>query len=89
MAVVMLISLALAGTLPESLFLPLMLMAMGGGALGYNAVRLPGWAAEREEQMERVAARAVALLGGGPASRDARAQLAGAPGLDADGAVAS
>jgi hypothetical protein len=75
MAVVMLMVLALSGTLPESLFLPLMMIAMSGGALGYNAARLPGWAREREEQMERVAARAVALLGGEPAPAEARAEL--------------
>lgn len=88
MAVVVLMVLALSGTLPESLFAPLMLIAMGGGALGYNAVRLPGWAAEREEQMDRVAARAVALLGGEPRP-EARAALAGAPKLGQDGAVVS
>ncbi len=87
MAVVMLMVLALSGTLPESLFLPLMMVAMGGGALGYNAARLPGWAREREEQMERIAARAVALLGGEPAP-EVRAELAGAPELGPDGAVA-
>ncbi|HEU0077707.1 MAG TPA: hypothetical protein VFQ76_08685 [Longimicrobiaceae bacterium] len=75
MAVVVLMVLALSGTLPESLFLPLMLIAMGGGALGYNAVRLPGWAREREEQMERIAARALALLGGEPEPAEVRAEL--------------
>jgi len=66
MAVVMLVFLFATGALAESIFLPLMLALMGGAALGFNAVRLPGWAQEREEQMERVAARAVALLGGTP-----------------------
>lgn len=75
-AVVFLMILALSGTLPESLFLPLVLIAMSGGVLGYNAARLPGWATEREEQMERIAARAVALLGGAPAPGEVRAELA-------------
>lgn len=52
-----------SGTLEASFFVPMMLALMGGGTLGYNALRLPGWAREREAQMEEVAARAVSLLG--------------------------
>jgi hypothetical protein len=40
---------------------------MGAAALGANALRLPRWAEEREEQMERIATRARLLLGAGPA----------------------
>jgi hypothetical protein len=48
----------------ESFFPPVMLLAMGLGMLALNALRLPGWADDRETQMEEVAARARALLGG-------------------------
>jgi len=41
--------------------------AMGAAAVGANALRLPRWAEEREEQMERIAARARTLVGPGPA----------------------
>lgn len=44
------------------------LMALGGGGLmGWNVLRLRGWAGERERQMEHIAGRALALLEG-PAS---------------------
>lgn len=66
MALVWLVVLFVAGGLPEGLFLPLVFGLMGGGALAWNALRLPPWAREREEQMERVAARAQALLGARP-----------------------
>ena len=77
MAVVFVMVLALSGTLPESLFLPLVLIATSVGALGFNAARLPAWAREREEQMERIAARALALLGGDPEPAEVRAELTG------------
>jgi hypothetical protein len=54
----------LAGGISEALVVPLMLALMGGGALTYNAMRLPSWAGEREAQMEHIAARARVLLGG-------------------------
>jgi hypothetical protein len=54
------------GDLAAELVKPLVLILLGGGTLGYNALRLPGWAREREEQMEEVAARARELLGSGP-----------------------
>lgn len=65
MAVMALVLLAATGQLAGELFLPAMLALMGGGALAYNAVRLPPWAQEREEQMDRIVARARALLGAG------------------------
>lgn len=46
----------------NELFAPLVLALVSAGALTYNAVRLPRWASEREEQMEYVAGRALALL---------------------------
>lgn len=76
MALSFLVFFFVAGALPESLFLPIMFALMGGAALGYNAVRLPGWASEREEQMERIAARALTLLGAPPAPAEPRAELA-------------
>jgi hypothetical protein len=39
-----------------------LLAVTGTAALAANAIRLPRWAREREEQMEHVAARALALL---------------------------
>lgn len=66
MALVAVLFLFLSGELPESLFVPMLIAAMGGGALAFNALRLPGWAEEREAQMERVAASARLLLGAGP-----------------------
>jgi len=36
--------------------------ALGAAATGANALRLPGWAREREEQMEHIAARARTLI---------------------------
>jgi hypothetical protein len=42
------------------------MLAVSAAALGYNALRLPGWALEREAQMEQVAARARVLLGAAP-----------------------
>jgi len=44
--------------------LAVMLAAMGAAALAANALRLPAWAREREEQMEHVATRARALIRG-------------------------
>lgn len=70
-ALVSLLLLFLTGALPESVFVPMLLSAMGGAALAYNAVRLPAWALEREAQMERVAARARVLLGAAPEPADA------------------
>jgi hypothetical protein len=52
--------------LSYTLFIPMMMSAMGSAALAYNALRLPGWALERETQMEQVAARARSLLATAP-----------------------
>jgi hypothetical protein len=67
MALLWLVVLAASGALSEAIFVPLMMALMGGGMLGFNALRLPGWAQERETQMEAVAARACALLSTSPA----------------------
>jgi hypothetical protein len=48
---------------PDDLYLPLFFGAMGGAALAFNAMRLPGWARERDEQMDYIVARARALIG--------------------------
>lgn len=61
MALVMLLVLFLTGGLAEGLFIPVLLGMMGAMGLASNALRLPGWAREREEQMEYIAARAQAL----------------------------
>jgi hypothetical protein len=59
---VMLVVLFLQGALAQELFLPMLFALMGAAALASNAVRLPGWAQEREQQMEYIAARAQALI---------------------------
>lgn len=82
-ALVFVVLLALTGELADDLVIPLLFAAMGGGALGYNTLRLPSWAAEREAQMERVAARARALLSADP--EPARALPAGGGGADEAG----
>ncbi|HEV3050866.1 MAG TPA: hypothetical protein VGX50_11175 [Longimicrobium sp.] len=47
---------------------PALLIAMVGiAALAFNAIRLPSWAREREEQMDHIAARAVTIIRPGPA----------------------
>ena len=74
-ALVAFVLLFLGGELPAEIMTPLIFAAIGAAALASNALRLPPWALEREEQMERVAVRARAMLGAEPAaaSGDARA----------------
>ncbi len=60
---VMLGAVLLKGGAPDDLFFFGALAAMGAGALAFNALRLPRWAREREEQMEFIAGRARALIG--------------------------
>jgi len=55
------------GSSPVFMEIPLILsMALGGGALASNILRLPGWAREREGQMEYIAGRVRALIGENP-----------------------
>ncbi len=61
MALFLTIAMIVAGK-PEALFIPVFFALMGGGALAWNAMRLPRWADEREGQMEHIAVRARALL---------------------------
>jgi hypothetical protein len=72
MALVWLVVLLLRGS-EETLVIPMFFAAMGGVGLGYNALRLPGWALEREKQMEQVAARARVLIGAAPEPQEAAA----------------
>jgi hypothetical protein len=72
MALVSLLMLFASGALPDAVFGPLVLSLMGGGALTFNALRQPGWAQEREAQMEAVASRARALLATPAAPQPAR-----------------
>lgn len=68
MALVMLAFFLLAsGGLGEGAGMVLLFAAMGAAALGANAVRLPQWAGEREEQMEHIATRARTLIRADPA----------------------
>ncbi len=68
LGVVMLLVLVLTGQLAEDVAVPLILGGMGAAGFAYNAVRLPGWALEREKQMEYVASRARMLLADAPAA---------------------
>ncbi len=52
----------LSGELASSVFVPWMIGGSGAAALLANAVRLPGWAQRREEQMDRVADHAAAMV---------------------------
>lgn len=45
----------------ENIGVPIMMAAMGFGALAVNAIRLPSWARTREGQMELLGARALEL----------------------------
>lgn len=67
---IMLVVLVLTGEMASELVVPAMIGAMGVAALATNAVRLPGWAQEREQQMEHIAARAQALLRPAPVPAD-------------------
>ena len=54
------------GRMDEILGGPLVFAIMGGAALASTVLRLPSWARERGQQMEHIARRATALLGGAP-----------------------
>src|SRR5690606_17374542 len=56
---------ALAGA-PLEIAGPLVVAVLGAGTLGFNALRLPRWAREREQQMEYIAERAQALIAAAP-----------------------
>jgi hypothetical protein len=60
---VMLVSMAAGTEAAVALLGPLIFLLFGVSVLGYNALALPRWAAEREEQMEYIAGRAQALIG--------------------------
>ncbi|HSU14730.1 hypothetical protein [Longimicrobium sp.] len=76
-ALAVFVLLVLSGQLPDEFMIPLIFAAMGSAALAFNALRLPAWALEREEQMELVAARARVLLGAEP--EPAAVAIGGAP----------
>jgi hypothetical protein len=56
----------LAGNPTTDLASALMLGGLGAGAIAYNALRLPRWGREREEQMDHIAERARALIAARP-----------------------
>jgi len=62
MGLAMLVMLLLSGEVEEEAAVALFLAVMGAAAIGANALRLPRWAGEREEQMEYIATRARALI---------------------------
>ena len=55
-----------AEVLDEDLVVLLVWSLMGAIALAFNAIRLPRWAREREEQMDHIAARARMLIAPAP-----------------------
>jgi hypothetical protein len=59
---IIVVSLLLAGEEGDALASAVFFALMGVFALAMNAVRLPRWASEREEQMEYIAARALTLI---------------------------
>lgn len=64
---ILLVFAASHGVNPESWLLALF-SAIGLGSMGMAAYRLPRWSAERERQMDAIAARAVELAGGSAAA---------------------
>lgn len=70
MALIMGIAMIAKAKTGIELILPAFFAAMGGGALAANALRLPKWANEREQQMEHIAGRARALLEATPSPDD-------------------
>ena len=66
LGLIMLVLMLVTGDVAENFVVALMFGAMGAATFGYNALALPRWAAEREEQMEYLTDRASALLGAGP-----------------------
>ena len=73
MGLIILISSAIAGKLPEGLFLSAVFGATGIGAMTSNVLRLPRWAQEREEQFEYIASRARALIAEETAAKEEEA----------------
>jgi hypothetical protein len=61
-ALVMFAVLLLTGAPTDDLEMAALFALMGAAALAVNALRLPRWAHEREEQMEHIAARARTLI---------------------------
>ena len=65
-ALLMVFFLMANGQLAEEAGVAMLFAAIGALALGSNALRLPRWAEEREQQMEYIASRARALLSAEP-----------------------
>lgn len=62
LGIIITLFMVLTGTVTDDILGALILFLGGVGFLGYNAVRLPVWAGDRESQMERIATRARALM---------------------------
>lgn len=77
MGLVMLVALFLQGSLAQELFVPALFALIGATTLTSNALRLPAWAQEREQQMEYIAARARALIR--PAAEDGAVEVGRQP----------
>ena len=70
MALIMTVAMVAKAKTGAELLFPAMFAALGGGALVSTRLRLPKWAAEREAQMEGVAARTRELLSSAPPNDD-------------------
>ncbi len=70
MGLLMLVIFFLQGRMAEELFVPVFFALVGAATVTSNALRLPRWAQEREQQMEYIAARAQALIRPAPDPED-------------------
>ena len=62
LSAIILVARLITGQPMEELFGPLLIGIMGASVFGYNALRLPRWVHEREEQMEYIAERVQTLI---------------------------
>jgi hypothetical protein len=62
LGLIVLAVLLFSGEVADDLIASVILGAVSAGAFAWNAMRLPRWAREREDQMEYIAARAQALV---------------------------
>ncbi len=65
MGLIMFVALTLAGRMPDAAIVPLVLGGLGTAAIVGNLAALPAWRRERQQQMDYIAARALALLEAG------------------------
>jgi hypothetical protein len=84
MALVLFVALGIEGTMADKFLGPLMFALMGTAAMGGTLIGLPGWAKEREGQMDYIAARALAIVRAGDAQGEALPPAQPGPDSDLD-----